>query len=130
MHTTNRTIVAAVMSLMAFSAAAGPAAIPAGDVVAGKAAFAKCASCHQVGSSARAGFGPQLNGILGRPAGSTTDFRYSGAMQKAGFVWTEDRLRAFLKSPDDVVPGNKMRFWGISNEKELSNLIAYLRTFS
>lgn len=100
----------------------------AADIAAGKAAFAKCASCHQVGPSARAGFGPQLNGIVGRPAAVTQDYRYSSALQNARIVWTEDKLRAFLQSPSAVVPGNKMRFWGISNEQELSNLLAYLRT--
>jgi len=99
-----------------------------GDVAAGKAAFAKCASCHQIGPSARAGFGPQLNGIVGRPAGSTKDYRYSAAMQNARIVWTEDKLRAFMKAPGDVVPGTKMRFWGISNEKDLDNLLAYMKT--
>lgn len=100
-----------------------------GNVAAGKAGFAKCAGCHQVGPSARAGFGPQLNGIIGRPVAATRDYRYSSAMQNARFVWTEDKLRAFLKSPGDVVPGTRMRFWGISNEQDLSNLLAYLRTF-
>src|SRR5450830_404739 len=100
----------------------------AGDVAAGRAAFAKCASCHQIGPSARAGFGPQLNGIVGRPAGSTKDYRYSAAMQNSRIVWTEDKLRAFMKAPGDVVPGTKMRFWGISNDKDLDNLLAYMKT--
>lgn len=101
----------------------------AGDVVAGKASFAKCASCHQVGSSARAGFGPQLNGIVGRTAGSSNDYKYSPAMKNSGIVWSEKNLRAFLKDPDDVVPGNKMRFFGISNDKDIDNLLAYLNTY-
>lgn len=101
----------------------------AGDPLAGKAAFAKCASCHRVGPSARGGFGPQLNSIVGRKVGGTSDFKYSPAMQNAGFVWTEELLRAFLKSPDSVVPGNKMRFMGIGNERELDNLLAYMRSF-
>jgi cytochrome c len=101
----------------------------AGDVMAGKRAFAKCASCHQLGPSARAAFGPQLNGIVGRPAGSTPDYRYSNAMKNSGIVWTEARLRAFLKAPGDVVPGSKMRFFGIGSEREISDLLAYLRTF-
>ena len=100
----------------------------AGDVVAGRAAFAKCASCHQVGPSARGGFGPQLTGVIGRRAGSTTDFKYSTAMARANFVWTEEQLRAFLKSPGDVVPGNKMRFWGISSDRQIDDILAYLRT--
>lgn len=101
----------------------------AGDIQAGKATFAaKCASCHAVGPSARGYFAPQLNGIVGRPAGSTKDFRYSAAMKKSGIVWSEQNLAAFLDDPGDVVPGTSMRFWGISNARQLANLLAYLRT--
>lgn len=98
-----------------------------GDAAAGKRAFVRCASCHQVGPSARAGFGPQLNGIIGRKAGSTPDFIYSPAMKQSGIVWTEAKLAAFLRSPKQVVPDNKMRFWGIGDEQQIANLLAYLR---
>jgi cytochrome c len=101
----------------------------AGDVAAGKRVFAKCSNCHQVGPHARGNFGPQLNGILGRTAGTTKDYKYSTAMSSSRVVWTEAKLRAFIKSPDDVVPGNKMRFFGISDEKQLTDLLAYLQTF-
>ncbi|RBA23722.1 cytochrome c [Herminiimonas fonticola] len=101
----------------------------AGDVIAGKMAFAKCANCHQVGPSARGAFGPQLNAIVGRQAGTSKDFAYSAAMKNSRIVWSEASLRAFIKSPNDVVPGNKMRFYGISNEKQIADLIAYLRKF-
>ncbi len=101
----------------------------AGDVIAGKVAFAKCANCHQVGPSARGAFGPQLNAIFGRQAGTSKDFKYSMAMINSRIVWSEASLRAFIKSPNDVVPGNKMRFYGISNEKQIADLIAYLRKF-
>jgi cytochrome c len=101
-----------------------------GDPLAGKTVFNICANCHQLGPSARGGFGPQLNGIIGRPAGSTADYRYSAAMKNADFVWTEDKLRAFLRDPDAVVPGNKMRFFGIHSEREMNDLLAYLRSAS
>lgn len=117
---------ALLTSLLAFQSSFAHAA---GDVAAGKTAFMKCASCHQVGRSARGGFGPQLNGIIGRQAAATGDFKYSQAMKNSGIVWSEEKLRAFLKSPDDVVPGNKMRFFGIGNDREIDNLLAYLRTF-
>lgn len=106
-----------------------PASYAAGDAEAGKRAFAKCASCHQVGSSARAGFGPQLNGILGRTAGATPDFKYSPAMKNSGIVWSDKTLTAFLKDPGEVVPGTKMRFFGIGNEQQIADLLAYLRSF-
>ena len=101
----------------------------AGDVAAGKRVFAKCVNCHQVGPSARGNFGPQLNGIVGRTAGTTKDYKYSAAMRSSGVVWTEAKLRAFIKSTDDVVPGNKMRFFGIRDEKQITDLLAYLQTF-
>jgi cytochrome c len=82
-----------------------------------------------VGPSARGGFGPQLNGVIGRRAGSTGDFRYSEAMKASGIVWSEDALRAFLKSPDTTVPGNKMRFWGLGDDGQIDDLLAYLRRF-
>lgn len=99
----------------------------AGDAQAGRQAFAKCASCHQV-SIPRSSFGPHLQGVVGRPAAAATDFRYSEAMRKSGIVWTEDALRAFLRAPDKVVPGTSMRFRGISKERELDDLLAYLRS--
>lgn len=110
----------------ALVAAIAPAA--AADLDAGKAAFAPCASCHQLGPNAHAGFGPQLNGVLGRKAGGTKDFKYSAAMLKAGFVWDERNLAAFVKDPERVVPGTKMRFFGLGyDEKKLAELMAYLR---
>ena len=59
-----------------------------GNAKAGQAAFRKCASCHQVGRYAQSGYGPQLNGIIGRKAAATPDFKYSEAMKKSGIVWT------------------------------------------
>lgn len=101
-------------------------AYAAGDPAAGKQAFLKCASCHQLGSP-RSGFGPHLHGIIGRPAAAATDFKYSEAMRGSRIVWTEDALRAFLKAPGKVVPGNAMRFTGIGSDREIDDLLAYLR---
>ncbi len=117
-----RATLLAVAALLMRPAAAAP------DPAAGKLAFGKCASCHQVGHFARGGFGPQLNGIVGRPAAATGDFSYSPAMKASRIVWTEKNLAAFLRSPDTVVPGTKMRFWGISDDRQIANLLAYLRT--
>nr|WP_038501100.1 cytochrome c family protein [Janthinobacterium agaricidamnosum] len=115
-------------ALLVLAMAGQPAAQAAPDLEAGKRAFATCASCHQVGRSARAGFGPHLHGVFGRKAGTTADFHYSPAMKNASIVWTEQTLAAFLKSPGDVVPGNKMRFWGMTSDEKIANLLAYLRS--
>jgi cytochrome c len=99
------------------------------DAATGERIFKQCASCHQVGVSARGGFGPQLNGLFGRRAGATRDYAYSDAMKASGIVWDERTLPAFLHDPDKRVPGTKMRFWGIGDENEVKALLAYLRTF-
>ncbi|AQV98883.1 cytochrome c family protein [Cupriavidus necator] len=118
-----------LLALTAFTALP-TAAAAAADIQAGKALFAtRCASCHHVGRNARAGFGPQLNGIFGRAAGGTTDFQYSEAMRASKVVWSQDTLRAFIHSPGKVVPGTKMRFWGLGDDRQITDLLAYLRIF-
>lgn len=115
--------------VLALSVRGAFAAVPAGDVAAGKVAFAPCASCHQVGPSARAGFGPQLNGIVGRRAGSTPDYRYSTAMKNSKIVWSEQSLAAFIKDAEGTVPGTNMRFFSLGyNDRKIADLLAYLRT--
>jgi cytochrome c len=101
----------------------------AGNPAAGKLLFQRCASCHAVGPYASGGYGPQLNGIIGRRAASTKDYKYSEAMKKSGLTWDEKTLTAYLRAPHDVVPGTSMRFWGIKDEQQLADVMAYLKTF-
>lgn len=119
---------AAVFAPTAAHAATAATAI-VGNPKAGEIAFRTCASCHQVGKYAQPGFGPQLNGLVGRKAGSTPGYRYSEAMKRSGIVWNEATLAAFLHAPHDVVPGTSMRFWGISDKQQVADLLAYLRGF-
>ncbi|MDB5994094.1 MAG: cytochrome c family protein [Pseudomonas sp.] len=102
----------------------------AGDAEAGGKLFTRiCGGCHQVGESARASFGPQLNGIFGRLSGSTADYQYSDAMKSAGIVWTRETLTAYLEAPKKVVPGTRMIFWGLSDPQKVEDVLAYLQTF-
>lgn len=105
-------------------------ALAAGDAEAGSKIFPRlCGGCHQVGESARPGFGPQLNGIIGRPAGTSANYVYSDAMKNSGITWNRETLTAYLKDPKGVVPGTRMIFWGLSDEEKIDNLLAYLQTF-
>jgi cytochrome c len=116
----------ALLSLACLLQACSPSGT---DAATGARAFRQCASCHQVGLNAHGGFGPQLNGLFGRRAGSTPDFAYSEAMKRSGIVWDQRTLAAFLRDPSRLVPGTKMRFWGIGDDNEIAALQAYLRTF-
>jgi cytochrome c len=116
----------AALSLFSRVASAAPVV---GNAAAGKAVFALCADCHEVGPRAHGGFAPQLTGVIGRRAGSTKDYHYSAAMKNSGIVWSPKTLAAFLKSPGDVVPGTKMSFYGLSDERKIADLLAYLGSF-
>jgi len=105
------------------------AAVHAADLANGQRLFnARCSSCHAVGPSASNGFGPQLNGVFGRRAGASPGYAYSPAMKRSAIVWSDKTLAAFLDDPGDVVPGTKMRFWGMSNQKQVGDLLAWLRS--
>jgi cytochrome c len=107
-----------------------PLAHAAGDAEAGAKLFPRiCGGCHQVGDSARASFGPQLNNLFGRPSAGTTDYQYSDAMKSAGLVWTRETLTAYLEAPKKVVPGTRMIFWGLSDPQKIEDVLAYLQTF-
>lgn len=97
-----------------------------GDVEAGKKAFAKCKACHQL-EAGKKGVGPSLAGVFGRKAGTVEDFKYSDAMKNKGITWNEETLAAYLADPKGYIPGNKMVFPGIKKEKELADVIAYLK---
>ena len=113
------------------SAAAGALVVlaasnaPAADVEHGKAVFQACAACHNDKPDA---LGPNLAGVIGRKAGSRDDFRYSNAMQRAGFVWDAANLREYLADPQAKVKGNRMPFSGLGDPKDLDDVIAYMGT--
>ena len=119
--------IAAILTA-AFAAPAG-AALAAGDPTAGEAAFKACRVCHQVGEKARNFVGPELNGVIGRKAGTVPGYNYSDANRHSDLVWDEATLTRYLRTPREVVPGTKMAFPGFESESDIANVIAYLRQF-
>jgi cytochrome c len=91
----------------------------------GAKAFERCAACHAL-SPGGEGTGPNLHGLFGRHAGSVDGFRYSGPMKRSAIVWDQASLSNFLRDPQSAIPGNRMPFSGVSDEGELSALVAYL----
>jgi cytochrome c len=49
-------------------------------------------------------------------------------MARSGVTWDERSLDAFLRAPDQFVPGTRMPFEGIASDDERAALIQYLRT--
>ena len=97
-------------------------------VEAGRKLFARCAGCHEVGPNAGNIFGPQLNGVLGRQAGSVAGYAYSPALKTSTLVWDERRLNAFIRNSEQVIPGNKMRFMNFMSEQQAGEIVAFLAT--
>ena len=96
-----------------------------GDPEAGAKVFNKCKACHAVDEEQNK-VGPHLVGIIGRPAGSVEDFKYSDAMAESGIVWEDETIAAYLKDPKGYVPGNKMVFVGLKKDEDIADLLAYL----
>jgi cytochrome c len=97
----------------------------AADVEHGKVLFQPCAACHTDRPDA---LGPSLKGVFGRKSAALDDFRYSNPMKRANLVWDEDNLRAYLRDPQAKVKGNRMPFGGISDPKDVDDVVAYLKT--
>jgi cytochrome c len=98
------------------------------DAKNGAAVFERCAICHSNTKGAPAKICPNLFGVVGRKAGTMPEFSYSAAMKSAGFVWTTDKLTAYVQHPQVVVPGNRMAFGGISSRRDAQDVAAYLAT--
>jgi len=99
------------------------------DAAAGERVFLKCRACHQIGEGAHNSVGPVLNGVVGRKAGTYPDYNYSEANKNSGLTWDEATLKEYLKNPQAKAPGTKMTFPGLASEKDIDNVIAYLKTF-
>ena len=67
--------------------------------------------------------------MVGRKAGSYPGYHYSSANEKSGLTWDEPTLKEYLKDPKAKVPGTKMVFPGLSAEKDIDDVIAYLKQF-
>jgi cytochrome c len=100
------------------------------DVAAGETSFRKCAPCHAIGDGAANKVGPLLNGLDGRKAGAVDGYTYSDANKNSGITWSEDSFKEYIKDPRGRVPGTKMIFAGIKNDKEVDDLWSYLKQFA
>ncbi len=110
-------------------AASASDASAAGDAAAGEVKFKVCRICHQIGENAKNFVGPELNGVVGRKAGSVSGYNYSDANRNSGVTWDEATLAKYLRSPREIVPGTKMAFPGLSSQDDVADVIAYLKQF-
>jgi cytochrome c len=115
--------------LAAFMSMAGVSGALAQDLAAGETSFKKCLACHSIGEGAKNKVGPVLNGLDGRHSGSVEGFSYSDANKNSGITWNKDQFLDYIKDPKAKIPGTKMAFAGIKNEKEINDLWAFISQY-
>jgi cytochrome c len=115
--------------LAVFTSLTGASSALAQDAAAGENSFKKCLVCHSIGEGAKNKVGPLLNGLDGRKSGSIEGFSYSDANKNSGITWNKDQFLDYIKDPKAKIPGTKMVFAGIKNEKEANDLWAYISQF-
>lgn len=108
-----------------------PAPLPSVDptnaaAVRGRSAYIQCSACHELQKAGGGKIGPHLIEITGRTAGSLPDYNYSEALTSSGIIWDRTSLDAFIENPNQLVPGTKMVFGGIADQKVRSDIISYL----
>ena len=82
--------------------------------------FKKCMTCHsKLGETAQNMLGPILNGLKGRKCQALV----------TRIVWDEGTFKEYIKDPKAKIPGTKMVFPGIKNEKEVDDLWSYIEQF-
>jgi len=104
-----------IMALFASTSAADGAKI-----------FKKCIACHSIARGGSNKIGPALWGVLGRQAGSISDYKYSKAMAVHGKAWSFEEMNGFLTKPKNWIKGTKMSFAGLKNAKDRAAVILYM----
>lgn len=121
-------LVATGLALMAAAPArAESSAVDEIKLEAGQKFFeAECRRCHAV-DAVDPSYGPPLDGVIGRRAGSVEGYAYSKALKAAGIVWTEPALKAWMEDNQGLIPGTKMRHVGITDPVEQEFILTWLR---
>jgi cytochrome c len=116
-------------ALVLIMSSATSSIVLAQDVAAGKSSFNKCMACHSIGEGAKNKVGPELNGLDGRKSGTAPGYNYSDANKNSGITWNEAQFKEYIKDPKAKIPGTKMAFAGIKNEKEINDLWAFISQY-
>ena len=111
--------------------AVASAPVASGAPSRGETVFQQCFACHSVDPRDTTPPGPNLAGVVGRPAASLSGYAYSDAMvrarDKSNWVWSELALEYFLTDPQAVIPHTSMEFPGLKDQADRTAVIQYLK---
>ena len=99
-----------------------------GDLAHGEKVFKKCSACHMIAADGKNMIGPNLWSVIGRTAGSISDYKYSKAMIAYGKEWSFEEMNSYLIKPQAYIKGTKMAFAGLRKEKDRASVILYMNS--
>jgi len=65
-------------------------------------AESKCKTCHTFDKGGKNRMGPNLFGIVGKKAGTVADYRYGSYLKESDFIWSEEKLKAWIEDSKAV----------------------------
>ena len=86
----------------------------------------RCQVCHGAANAKPSPLGPNLSGVVGRGAASTS-FAYSAALKASKLVWTKQNLEKYLAGPAKMIPGTRMAVV-LPDKKQRAAVVGYLAT--
>jgi len=98
-------------------------------IAGGERRSALCQSCHTLDKGGADGAGPNLWDVIGRPVASTAGFNFTGALSEFGGTWTYERLDAYLKNSQELVPGTVM-VQRMARDNQRADILAFLGSLS
>ena len=84
-----------------------------------------CVNCHSLEQGTHK-IGPSLHKIFGKNAGSSEGYLYSRTMESSRIKWNRESLFTYLEDPESYVPGNRMDYPGLKDDRQRNELIDYL----
>ena len=103
------------------------ARVAAADPAMGKRQYIFCQACHTVNAGGQNKVGPNLHGVVNRPAAQAEGFVFSAALADSDLVWDLATLDSWIENPGKLAPGTTMVFGGVKDPAQRANLIAYLQ---
>jgi cytochrome c len=115
------------LAVIGASASLSPTLAAQGNPDRGQRVFDNCAACHSLEPN-RNMTGPSLAELWNRKAGSLPSFsRYSSALKSSDVVWNDKTLDQWITDPQRLIPGNDMTFQGIEDDRQRTDLLAFLK---